>query len=113
MNARLLVPAVVLAGFSAYTVMVMAEAGPTGFLALALREPWGMQMLLDVGMSLGCFAALAIPDARARGITVWPYLVACVFLGSPAAIAYFVHRALRTASDVRTSPAAAPQSRAA
>lgn len=109
MNARLLVPLVVLVLFGGWTAMLCAETGYTGFITLALREPWGMQMLLDVGISLGCFAALAVPDARARGIPIWPYLAACVLLGSPAALAYFVHRALK----IRTSPAAVPRSRAA
>ena len=34
-------------------------------------------------------------------------------LGSPAALAYFVHRALRTSKQVRPSPASAPEARAA
>jgi hypothetical protein len=92
MNARLLAALAVLVPFLVYTDVVALQHGYLGFLELALREPWGMQMLLDLSISLGLFATFAIPDARERGIHVWPYLVACVFLGSIGALGYLVHR---------------------
>jgi hypothetical protein len=94
MNTRLAVLATVLVAFLGYSVYVSEIAGPIGFLELALREPWGMQMLLDVGISMGLFSAWLIPDARARGVMAWPWIVACFAVGSIGALAYLVSREL-------------------
>lgn len=94
MNARTLALLALLLPFSAFSVLVVAEHGYFGFLELALREPWALQMLLDVCLALGLFHAYAIPDARARGITIWPWIVVSIFLGSIGALGYLVHREL-------------------
>ena len=92
MNVRLAAALLVLVPFTIYTDVVAMQYGPIGFLELALREPWALQMLLDVGIALGLFATFAIPDAKERGLPVWPYLIASVFLGSIGALGYVVHR---------------------
>jgi hypothetical protein len=92
MSIRLFVTLAVLVPFAIFTDVLVLEHGYLGFLELAMREPWALQMLLDVGIALGIFAAFAIPDAKERGLPIWPYLVASVFLGSIGALAYLVHR---------------------
>jgi hypothetical protein len=94
MNARLAILATVLVAFFGYSVWVSELAGPIGFLELALREPWGMQMLLDVGISMGLFSAWLIRDARARGVIAWPWVVLCFAVGSIGALGYLVSREL-------------------
>ncbi|MDQ3031657.1 MAG: DUF2834 domain-containing protein [Myxococcota bacterium] len=94
MNVRLFAALAVLVPFTAYSVLVAADHGPLGFIELAMREAWATQMLLDLLIALGLFAVFAYPDARARGLPFWPYVVGCALLGSPAALAYVVHREL-------------------
>jgi hypothetical protein len=90
-----LLPAIVLIPFTAYSVLVIEGHGYLGFLTLAAREPWGMQMLLDLCISLFLVGAWIRHDARARGIPALPYLLALPFVGSIGALAYLVHRALK------------------
>lgn len=86
---------VVFLAFSAFTDVLVFKDGYTGFLHVAAREPWALQMLLDVSIAIGLFTLWMIPDARRRGITPWPYVVACIALGSIGALAYLVHRTIR------------------
>jgi hypothetical protein len=81
--------------FGAFTVYCAVTEGPIGFVSLALSHEWGMQMLLDVGISLAIASFWIVPDAKKHGINPWPYLAACLGLGSIAALGYLVHRELR------------------
>jgi hypothetical protein len=94
MNARTMIAIAVLVPFSLFSVMVTVEHGYFGFLELALREPWAMQMLLDLTITLVLFGVLAVPDARARGLRIWPWLAASVLVGSIAPLGYLVYREL-------------------
>ncbi len=87
-------------GFTAYSLTVVAGHGYFGFLELAAAEPWGMQLFLDLCIALCLFTFWMVPDARARGITPWPYLLAVVTLGSIGALAYLVHRTLSSSRRV-------------
>jgi hypothetical protein len=92
----------VLAAFGAFSVWVVITQGYTGFLSLAGREPWGLQLLLDLSIAL-CFAVGWMHrDARKRGLAIWPYVIATVLLGSIGVLAYCVRRA---AAPVRTTEA--------
>ena len=90
-----LVAAIVLAGFGAYSLWVVAGFGFTGFLSLAGREPWGLQMLLDLVISCSFAIGWMTGDARRRNITAWPYVVTVVLLGSIGLLAYAVRRGFR------------------
>lgn len=87
-----LLPLVTLTAFTAYSVWVVAHHGYFGFVSLALREPWGMQMLLDLCISFFMISTWLRRDAREQGITAWPYLAGIVVLGSIGALAYLVRR---------------------
>lgn len=84
--------ALVLAGFGAYSLWVIAGFGYTGFIALAAREPWAMQLLLDLVIACVFAAGWMIRDARKHGLTVWPFVVVTVFAGSIGLLAYVVRR---------------------
>ena len=86
------IAAVLLAAFGAFSLWVIATQGYLGFLALARREPWGLQLLLDLSIALGFAVAWMVPDARRRGTSAWPYAIAAVFTGSLAILAYCVLR---------------------
>ncbi len=99
MTRTLALALTVLVSFVAFTIYCGEAEGPIGFVSLALGRAWGMQMLLDVGISLGIASFWILPDAREHGINPWPYLVACLGLGSTAALGYVVHRELREATS--------------
>ena len=92
---RLALLLAVLVGFSAYTLIVMANhGGPLGFIAHARDEPWGLQLLLDLCLMLALFGVWMWRDARAHGINVWPFL-ALLTLGSPGPLLYLLRRELK------------------
>jgi hypothetical protein len=93
-RTKALVAALVLAGFGAYSIWVVAGYGYTGFLSLAAREPWAMQMLLDLVIACSFAIGWMVHDARKRSISPWPYIVATLALGSIGLLAYVVRRGL-------------------
>jgi hypothetical protein len=93
-TTRVALPLLALLVFGGYTLWVMGQDGVLGFLPLAGREPWALQVLLDLVMMLGLFVAWMLPDARAHGIPGWPYALLALTVGSPGALVYLVHRGL-------------------
>jgi hypothetical protein len=86
------IAALVIAGFGAFSVWVAATHGYTGFLSLVRREPWGLQMLLDLAIALSFAIGWMRHDAKRRGITSWPYVAMTIALGSLGVLAYVVRR---------------------
>jgi hypothetical protein len=78
--------------FTAYSTLVVVEHGYTGFLTLAWREPWAMQMLIDLTISLFIVSSLLVVDARRRKTAAWPWLVATALLGSVGPLWYLALR---------------------
>jgi hypothetical protein len=78
--------------FTAYSTMVVVDHGYTGFISLALREAWGMQMLLDLCISLTMVSSLLVIDARRRKRAAWPWVVITALLGSVGPLWYLVLR---------------------
>ena len=96
--------AVVLVAFTAFSLWVVAEDGLLGFVTLAGREPWGLQMLLDLVLAFTMLAGFLVRDARARGLSAWPYVLLIAGTGSIGALAYLVRRGLGAAGR-RANPA--------
>jgi hypothetical protein len=86
------VAALVLAGFGAFSLWVVATEGYFGFLQAAGRERWALQMLLDLVIALTVAIGWMRGDARRRGIAMWPYVIATILLGSIGVLAYLVRR---------------------
>lgn len=86
------IAALVLAGFGAFSIWVVATQGYFGFLDVAGRERWGLQMLLDLVIALSVAIGWMRGDARKRDIAIWPYVIATVLLGSIGVLAYCVRR---------------------
>jgi hypothetical protein len=91
-TALTVIAALVLAAFGAFSIWVVATQGTLGFIDLAGRERWGLQMLLDLVIALSVAIGWMRGDARRRGIAVWPYVVGTVLLGSIGVLAYCVRR---------------------
>jgi hypothetical protein len=100
-----LIAGVILAMFTAYSLWVVAGHGYFGFLALAQREPWGMQLLLDLVIACSFGVGWMHADARKRGVASWPYVPVVVAFGSIGLLAYVVVRGLRVPTS-EPAPAA-------
>ncbi len=79
--------------FTAFSFWVIARAG-LGGLVPVLREPWGLQVFLDLVISMTVASTVVARDARARGLTAWPWFLAMAGLGSIGLLGYFVYRDL-------------------
>lgn len=88
-------PLLVLVPFTAFSSWVVAQHGYLGFLTLAGREPWGLQVLLDLVIACVLVVQWMVRDARSRGLPSAPYVALTLFLGSIGPLAYLVHRGLR------------------
>lgn len=95
MNKRLAALALTLLAFGVYSTFIVVQHGYFGFLELALAEPWGGQMFLDLVIALSLFIAWMVRDARSRGMTPWPFIVVTLALGSIGALLYLVAREVR------------------
>jgi hypothetical protein len=84
--------ALVLFAFGAFSIWVVGTQGYLGFVTLAGREPWALQMLLDLVVSCALGIGWMVADARRRNLVVWPFVVATVLLGSLGLLAYVVRR---------------------
>lgn len=89
----------VLAAFTLYTLVIVVNHGYTGFLSLAMSEPWGGQMFVDLVIALTLFLVWMLRDAREHGIAPWLYVVLLFTTGSIGALAYLVHRTVRIGSE--------------
>ena len=84
--------ALVLIAFTALSVWVALHHGYFGFLRLARRDDWALQMLVDLAIALFFVGGAIRRDAPRRGIEPWPYFVALPLVGSIAALVYLLHR---------------------
>ncbi|MBL8626544.1 MAG: DUF2834 domain-containing protein [Myxococcales bacterium] len=85
--------------FLAFTIpstLLVIDDGYLGFVRLAAREPWALQMLVDLVIACSVFVGWMWRDAPARGIRRWPYLVAIATVGSIGVLAYLIRRRLAT-----------------
>ncbi|NUP04929.1 MAG: DUF2834 domain-containing protein [Polyangiaceae bacterium] len=104
---RLLAAAAVLLAFGAYTMLVVVRFGYFGFVTLSLREPWAMQMLLDLVIALGFASTFVVRDAKKHGLAAWPWIALSIPLGSVSLLSYLVFREVRKASGRASDRSAA------
>ena len=100
---RLLLLVAVFVAFTAYTLFVMVGHGFLGFLALAEREPWALQLLVDLLVMLTLFATWIWRDARERKLPAWPYMILTVLGGSMGALVYLLHREIAARRTLKAS----------
>lgn len=99
MNLKRIVPAFLLLDFSVLTAVEIVRHGYTGYLRLAFSDLSAGIILADLAIALLLVLAWMIQDARARKVTVWPYVVLTMVLGSVGPLAYLVLRPRRLAPD--------------
>jgi hypothetical protein len=85
--------------FLAFTIpstLLVIDDGYLGFVRLVAREPWALQMLVDLVIACGVFVGWMWRDAPTRGINRWPYVVAIAATGSIGVLAYLIRRRVAT-----------------
>lgn len=106
---KLILATLTLAVFGGLSTWLVFEEGYFGFITLAARERWALQMLVDLAIALFLFTPVMVRDARSRGIVAWPFVVSTILLGSIGPLAYYVVREWRA----RGEPASVRDGRAA
>ncbi|HEU4406128.1 MAG TPA: hypothetical protein VFS43_12755 [Polyangiaceae bacterium] len=94
---QVVIPLVAGLAFTAYSLTVVATQGLGALIPSHLSDGsfgWPMQVFTDLVLMAVGFLVLAAPDARRRGITLWPYVLATLALGSIGMLAYYVRRGL-------------------
>ncbi len=89
MNTRI-TATILLLPFLVFTLWVIATEGFIGFLTVAGREPWALQLLLDLVIMAWFAVRWMVRDARAAGRNPWPFVAATVVVGSIAPLIYVV-----------------------
>jgi hypothetical protein len=97
--SRIVLAVAAFIAFTAYTLFVAMNYSIFGFLSDHVKGGWSLQIFIDLVVAATAFWVVAVPDARSRGIKVWPYVVLTPILGSIALLAYFVHRSVRGKSS--------------
>ncbi|WP_296679542.1 hypothetical protein [Novosphingobium sp.] len=79
---RWAIPALLSAGFFAFSLIPIIKEGPIGFIANHTVNFWGVQVWYDLVFALNTALFLAAPRARRVGMAIGPWLIPVMFLGS-------------------------------
>jgi len=92
MSKKRVLAAIVLVPFTIFSTWVTYTQGYVPFFTLPWSHPIWTQEFLDLCIALTMVTSWMISDARQRGVTVWPYLVATPLLGSISPLCYLLLR---------------------
>ena len=90
MAIRLVTLPTVFIAFSILTGVAAFQHGYIGIFEAGFRDAASMQVFFDLVISVSLFRIWMLVDARKRGVTVWPYLIAIPAVGSIAPLAYLI-----------------------
>ena len=103
MSGRFVILLVVIAGFAVLSTLALLDVGYLGILAPHFRSWGGAQVFTDL-VILGVLSCLWMArDARAHGLSAWPFILITVFLGSFGPLFYLVARELRSTEPRRAA----------
>ena len=92
MNGKQIGLGIVLADFSALTAYAVYQVGYAGFFEAVFSNIVGITLLADLTIALSLVIVWMYRDARARGVSATPYVVATLLLGSVGPLAYLIRR---------------------
>jgi len=92
MNIRLTALMIVFAAFTLLTFVAAYHHSYIGIFEAGFRDSASMQVFFDLVISVSLFGFWMLADARERGATVWPFIVAIPFIGSISPLAYLIVR---------------------
>jgi len=96
MSVRLLGLIVVIGLFGALSALALLDVGYWGIIAPHFQS-WGEgQVLADLVILAALACMWMVPDARARGISPWPFVIATLVAGSFGVLFYLVVREVRS-----------------
>ena len=95
MSARLLVLVLVILAFGALSTLALMDVGYFGILAPHFQSWGGAQVFTDLVILAVLASVWMIGDARARGLSAWPFIAITLFLGSFGPLLYLVVREMR------------------
>lgn len=108
MNEKQIGLSVVLVAFTGLTAVAVYEYGYIGFFEALLSNRVGWTALADLAIALMLVLAWMQRDARETGMSVLPYVVLTLALGSVGPLLYLIRREGRVAvRDAALSRAAA------
>lgn len=84
-----LLPALLSATFLAFSLYAVATEGSMGFWVEHTRSAWGNQIWFDLLLAIGIGWALIVPQAKAQGMRLLPWLVLILATGSIGFLAMF------------------------
>jgi len=85
---------VIIIPFTLLSVYAVYKVGYIGIFDYHLHSPAGWQVFVDLVIACALLLLWLIPEAKARGINPWPFVLITVFLGSFGPLAYlFMHGA--------------------
>jgi len=89
---RLIALVLVFIAFTTWSFSIVASQGLAHLGGLLSQDPWAVQLLVDLCISLAVAWTWLREDAKARNIPAWPYIVATLAAGSIGVLAYLIHR---------------------
>lgn len=92
MNWKSLLLVFVIVGFAALTAWALVEHGYIGIFTTHLQTAAGMQVLADLVIALSLALVWMVRDARERGVSALPWVVATLALGSFGPLLYLLAR---------------------
>lgn len=92
MSVKQLLIASIWVEFMAVSAWALFEVGYVDVWAIALRGPGELQVFNDLFVACGLASGWVIADARKRGTSPWPWVLAAVPLGSIPLLTYVLVR---------------------
>lgn len=95
MSGRLILLAVVISLFTVLTALALLDVGYFGILKPHFESWGGAQVFTDLVIVCLLSCIWMVQDARQRGISVWPFILITLVLGSFGPLLYLAFRELR------------------
>ena len=79
-------------GFTAFTGYILLEYGLTGWIPVAFANPVSTLVTVDLFIALSMVLGWVYADAKARGVSPWPYIALTLGTGSVGTLLYLLVR---------------------
>jgi hypothetical protein len=96
MSVRLIVLAVVIAGFSVLSALALRDAGYWGIIQPHFESLGGAQVFIDLVILAVLACIWMVRDANGRGLSAWPFLLITLVAGSFGPLLYLAAREIRS-----------------
>ncbi len=105
MSARLLLLIAVIGLFGVLSALALLDVGYRGIIEPHFQTWGGAQVFVDLVILAVLACVWMVADARTRGISPWPFVVATLLTGSFGVLFYLVLREVRGRALLTRTPA--------